>query len=136
MAQITQCISIVTSCVPYLRPFLESLSVGLVLTDDLQRRAESTGIGRSYYSYYGSGTKRSRGLIDGHLAISKTHVTESGKDDSTVFSPEDNRTYVGTAREWVEMGRNQGGPHEGTSEDDESTSLHSRRGMLQDLQAS
>jgi hypothetical protein len=38
VAQITECITILTSCVPYLRPLLESVPSGLYGSDELRRR--------------------------------------------------------------------------------------------------
>jgi hypothetical protein len=46
--QIVQCLSIVTACVPYLKPFLDSLESGQLRADDLRRRGK-TGV-----SGYGS----------------------------------------------------------------------------------
>jgi hypothetical protein len=37
--QIVQCVTIVTSCIPYLRGLLESLPSGMYLSDELRRRA-------------------------------------------------------------------------------------------------
>ena len=47
--QITQCITILTSCVPYLRPLLESMPTGMYGADELRRRGtpSSLGYGRS-----------------------------------------------------------------------------------------
>ncbi|KAL6155154.1 hypothetical protein ACJQWK_00761 [Exserohilum turcicum] len=42
LAQIIQCITIITSCVPYIRPLLESVPSGLYASDDLRRRGTSS----------------------------------------------------------------------------------------------
>ncbi|KAF2475868.1 uncharacterized protein BDR25DRAFT_212428 [Lindgomyces ingoldianus] len=42
MTQIVQCITILTSCVPYLRPLLESIPSGMYGADELRRRRTST----------------------------------------------------------------------------------------------
>ena len=47
LTQTVQCISIVSSCVPYLRPLLESLPSGLMLSDDLQGHSS---VGGSHYA--------------------------------------------------------------------------------------
>jgi hypothetical protein len=39
-AQLIQCASIVTACIPQLRPFLESLHSGMLCNDDLRRRGQ------------------------------------------------------------------------------------------------
>jgi hypothetical protein len=49
--QIVQCLSIVTACVPYLKPFLDSLESGQMRADDLRRRGK-TGVS----GYGGSGS--------------------------------------------------------------------------------
>jgi len=54
LARLTQCISIVTSCIPYLRPLLESLPTGMFLSDELRRR------GQDATSYYNESEYRSR----------------------------------------------------------------------------
>lgn len=42
LTQIIECITILTSCVPYLRPLLESVPSGLYASDDLRRRGTSS----------------------------------------------------------------------------------------------
>lgn len=54
--QIVQCLSIVTACVPYLKPFMVSLESGQMRADDLRRRGK-TGVS----GYGGSGSNRSGG---------------------------------------------------------------------------
>jgi len=41
--QVVQCLSIVTACFPYLKPFLLSLESGLMRADDLRRRGQTHG---------------------------------------------------------------------------------------------
>lgn len=36
--QLVQCLSIATACIPYLKPFLDSLESGLLRVDDMRRR--------------------------------------------------------------------------------------------------
>ncbi|KAL5117132.1 hypothetical protein ACEQ8H_004957 [Pleosporales sp. CAS-2024a] len=45
--QIIECITILTSCVPYLRPLLESLPSGLYASDELRRRGTPSELGYS-----------------------------------------------------------------------------------------
>ena len=47
ISQIILCITVLTSCVPYLRPLLESLPSGLYASDQLRRRGTSLENGHS-----------------------------------------------------------------------------------------
>lgn len=47
--QVVQSLSIITACVPYLKPFFESLESGMIRSDDLRRR------GMKFPYGYGSG---------------------------------------------------------------------------------
>lgn len=47
LTQIIACITILTSCVPYLRPLLESLPSGLYGSDELRRRGTPSELGYS-----------------------------------------------------------------------------------------
>ncbi|KAI4948088.1 hypothetical protein J4E91_006081 [Alternaria rosae] len=47
VTQIIECITILTSCVPYLRPLLESVPSGLYGTDEIRRRGTTTEHGYS-----------------------------------------------------------------------------------------
>ena len=47
VTQIIECITILTSCVPYLRPLLESLPSGLYGSDELRRRGTPSELGYS-----------------------------------------------------------------------------------------
>ncbi|KAF1976186.1 hypothetical protein BU23DRAFT_528555 [Bimuria novae-zelandiae CBS 107.79] len=46
-AQVIECVTIFTSCVPYLRPLLESLPSGMYATDELRRRGTPSELGYS-----------------------------------------------------------------------------------------
>lgn len=46
-AQVIECITILTSCVPYLRPLLESLPSGMYGADELRRRGTPSELGYS-----------------------------------------------------------------------------------------
>ncbi|KAJ8067126.1 hypothetical protein OCU04_004501 [Sclerotinia nivalis] len=59
--QIVQCLSIVTACVPYLKPFLDSLESGMLRTDDLRRRGGTTVEGyRDVNAKSSEGSKRAK----------------------------------------------------------------------------
>ncbi|KAH7063967.1 hypothetical protein BKA63DRAFT_538115 [Paraphoma chrysanthemicola] len=60
-AQIVECISIITSCIPYLRPLLESLPSGLYGSDELRRRGTPSefGYGQSKSGSYQLSSSRS-----------------------------------------------------------------------------
>lgn len=47
VTQIVQCITILTTCVPYLRPLLESLPSGLLGSDEIRRRGTPSELGYS-----------------------------------------------------------------------------------------
>ena len=47
-ALLTQCLSIVTACIPYLKPFFISLESGMVRVDDTRRRGDTTRPGYYY----------------------------------------------------------------------------------------
>lgn len=46
-SQFAQALSIITACVPYLKPFFASLQTGMIRTDDLRRRVGKT---KGYYT--------------------------------------------------------------------------------------
>ena len=45
--QTVQALSVITACVPYLQPFLESLNTGLLWNGDIQRQGQSSDLYRS-----------------------------------------------------------------------------------------
>lgn len=47
MTQIIECVTILTSCVPYLRPLLESIPSGLYGSDEIRRRGTPSELGYS-----------------------------------------------------------------------------------------
>lgn len=51
VAQVVQCITILTSCVPYLRPLLESIPSGLYGSDEIRRRGTPSELGYSRKKY-------------------------------------------------------------------------------------
>ncbi|KAH8660814.1 hypothetical protein BGZ60DRAFT_530820 [Tricladium varicosporioides] len=74
--QLMQCLSITTACIPYLRPFLDSLESGLLRSDDLRRRGMSGGGG-----YTGSG---SHGSSQKHPSIPSKNGTRTGTSTDEV----------------------------------------------------
>jgi hypothetical protein len=76
-------LSIMTACVPYLKPFLESLESGLIRNDDLRRRGEITGEGG--FASYGSGKRHQLSTEDGEAPAQDATAVELakiGKDPS------------------------------------------------------
>ena len=53
--QLVQNLGIITACVPYIKPFLESLESGMIRTDDLRRRGVTAA-----YGYNASNSENSR----------------------------------------------------------------------------
>ncbi|KAL6710958.1 hypothetical protein ACN47E_006833 [Coniothyrium glycines] len=62
LTQVIECITILTSCVPYLRPLLESLPSGLYGSDELRRRGTPSELGysKSKISSYALSTSNSK----------------------------------------------------------------------------
>jgi hypothetical protein len=50
-AQVIECVTILTSCVPYLRPLLESLPSGMYGADEFRRRGTPSELGYSSHSH-------------------------------------------------------------------------------------
>jgi hypothetical protein len=99
MAQITQSISIITSCVPYLRPFLESLSAGLVPSESQRQRSG----GSSRYNYYNPSAKQAPYSSQGQGNTSSVLSATNIKAIPLVFAPESGTTATRTNREWLEL---------------------------------
>lgn len=45
---LVQSLGIVTSCIPYLKPFIQSLESGMIRSDDIRRRGETGALARGY----------------------------------------------------------------------------------------
>jgi hypothetical protein len=71
VTQIIECITILTSCVPYLRPLLESLPSGLYGSDELRRRGTPSELGfsRSKSGSYQLSSSNSRSPQEKHSQI-------------------------------------------------------------------
>lgn len=74
LTQIIACITILTSCVPYLRPLLESLPSGLYGSDELRRRGTPSELG---YSRSKSGSYQ---LSNDHKGMESKHSRRSQND--------------------------------------------------------
>ncbi|KAI9647063.1 hypothetical protein NHQ30_005065 [Ciborinia camelliae] len=79
ITQIVQCLSVVTACFPYIKPFLSSLESGMMRADDLRRRGGTQTLDSNKYyihtseGFSGLGGKRSmiRRLVGGKLESRK-----------------------------------------------------------------
>lgn len=92
-AQVVQCLSIVTACVPYLKPFLDSLESGQMRADDLRRRGKM-GIS----GYGGSGSNQQSGGTAGAKPALVDATASSSSQKSELHEmldiPEDKRCIV------------------------------------------
>lgn len=50
--QVTRCLSLITACIPYLKPFMESLESGVVRVEDVPDAEEYWSTNRSEASRY------------------------------------------------------------------------------------
>jgi hypothetical protein len=73
-AQIISCITILTSCVPYLRPLLESLPSGLYASDELRRRGTPSELG-----YSRDRSKNGSYQLSSGTSFSKSHSSSSAE---------------------------------------------------------
>ena len=74
--QLVQSLSIITACLPYLKPFFASLQTGMIRNDDLRRRNGGKASG-----YYDSGKSPSRPL---QLDVMDSLGVKYGKSRATV----------------------------------------------------
>ena len=110
-AEVIQCLAILTACIPYLKPFMESMESGLIRADDLRRRGvhgNSNGYGNSKNS---KGSKSSKNFnfslpLKDRLT-SSTNNTRSGNGEnaSTAFAVFDRNTNQHLSTEWDEESR-------------------------------
>lgn len=71
-AQIVQTISIITSCIPYLRPLLDAFPSGMMVNDDLNRHGTSS-------NYLNGYTKRS----DHNYVLREVNNTSKGENSQS-----------------------------------------------------
>lgn len=79
--QVVQNLGIVTACIPYLKPFFESLGSGMIRTDDLRRR----GVNGAEYGYEGSKPTSGSGFKLGRIFSSKSGasgIADEAKDSA------------------------------------------------------
>ncbi|KAF7864402.1 hypothetical protein EAF04_006536 [Stromatinia cepivora] len=65
---LAQCLGIVSACILYLKPFLQSLNSGMIRNDDLRRRGGETSFGSSYKRYASKTKTISKKKISGLLS--------------------------------------------------------------------
>lgn len=87
-AQVTQSLNIVTACIPYLRPFYESLQSGMLGTDDLRRRKVSDPGSYMHSSWSGGSKSKNTIRFDrsgkdaeayGHTAVALSTLSPNSK---------------------------------------------------------
>jgi hypothetical protein len=66
---LTQCLSIVTACIPYLKPFYQSLESGMIRSDDMRRRGDIFGGGYYYKSDNNNNNNHSQGSTWGQNVL-------------------------------------------------------------------
>ena len=91
-AQIVQNLGIITACIPYLKPFLESLESGLIRSDDLRQRTEGSHGEHSAKSSRAKGRQRSSSLERLALKtlggeVTTTAVRNNGEVEKGTMSP-------------------------------------------------
>lgn len=105
MTQVIECTTILTSCVPYLRPLLESIPSGLYGSDEIRRRGTPSELG---YSRNKSGSYQ---LSSGNSKVGDTRPqsrksrTESGMKRFLPMLSQDKTTHSNSASGLP------GGPH-------------------------
>jgi hypothetical protein len=82
VTQIIECITILTSCVPYLRPLIESLPSGLYASDDHRRRGTPSELG---YSRTKSGSYQ--------LSSSQSHARPSHSEKRSQTRSKNRRSH-------------------------------------------
>ena len=112
-AEVIQCLAIVTACIPYLKPFMESMESGLIRADDLRRRGvHGSSLGNdSGYSKNSKGSKSSKNsnlslpLKDRLTSSTKNMRSGNGENASTAFAVFDRDANQHLSSEWDEESR-------------------------------
>jgi hypothetical protein len=73
--QLMLCLSISTACIPYLRPFLDSLESGLLRSDDLRRRGMEGS--------YGYGNKKPERILLSKKSFISKNLSTSTKETAS-----------------------------------------------------
>ncbi|KAF1913211.1 hypothetical protein BDU57DRAFT_457023 [Ampelomyces quisqualis] len=87
VTQIIECVTILTSCVPYLRPLLESLPSGLYASDELRRRGTPSELGYSRNksgSYQLSGSYRNTRSAHGEKQSQTRSQTRTSQNETGI----------------------------------------------------
>ena len=123
ITQIIECITIITSCVPYLRPLLEFMPSGLYGTDELRRRGTSSEHG---YSCNKSGSYQissSTSRVSGTRHKGKSHIDGRGIKRFLPMLSQEKTTHANSASGIP------GGPRRPDGEMDvEITAVHHKHG--------
>ncbi|KAJ4313024.1 hypothetical protein N0V94_007151 [Neodidymelliopsis sp. IMI 364377] len=123
ITQIIECITILTSCVPYLRPLLESIPSGLYGSDEIRRRGTPSELG--YSRNKGGSYQLSSGnsKVDNTRPQSGKTRTESGMKRFLPMLSQDKTTHSNSASGIP------GGPHRPEGQIDvEITAMKHRTG--------
>ncbi|RMZ73332.1 integral membrane [Pyrenophora seminiperda CCB06] len=123
ITQIIECITILTSCVPYLRPLLESVPSGLYGTDELRRRGTSSehGYSRSKSGSYQLSSSPSR--VTGTRHSRRSQIEGGGIKRFLPMLSQERTTYTNSASGIP------GGPRRLDGEMDvETTAVHHKHG--------
>jgi hypothetical protein len=80
VTQLVQCITIITSCIPYMRPLLDALPSGMFMSDEIRRKDRNGGTqGNSYVRVddYGYVLKSTTSAREGAASRSAANSTTS-----------------------------------------------------------
>ena len=93
--QLVQDLSIITACVPYIKPFLESLESGMIRTDDLRRRGVTAAYG---YNSSRSGSRSASSVSHKLRHLLSREGTKSIATAETPASATDGNAKDGSSR--------------------------------------
>ncbi|MCJ1310489.1 Eukaryotic translation initiation factor 2A [Agyrium rufum] len=115
-AQFVQCLAIVTTCMVYLKPFMDSLESGFIRVDDLRRRGDST----VEYARGNGGGDNSASNLNSNGGSSSSGGSRGGKGvggfKMAVLRGRGNGGGVATVRSEGGGNGNESGNHHGGSE--------------------
>ena len=88
--QLVQNIGIITACMPYIKPFIESLESGMIRTDDLRRRGLTTPYGYGFSSKAGRDNRAGASSFSSRFGLNKqpsrTADTDTGSSAINVIA--------------------------------------------------
>ena len=102
--EIVQCLGIIASCIPYLKPFLESLESGMMSNDDLRRRTIS-GDARSDLNSSKSRGFFSKPVIEGFVYVTPSVVQLSEPGEISSLSLNYLHDHINNARARIGSGK-------------------------------